>query len=444
MRFLTELSKSLVVGVAIFLVFLIIRYFQGAEIAFNTALYLNFFGTLVYSVVLYLLNAYTFYYFYTKHEKDLFSRKHLLSGFVGSMCMTVAGIFVLRFFFSVVVAGQEIAYFLSNERLQYYYVTIIVSIVVLLIFYTVFYYKHRKETQVKEQKIIAGTASAQFDALKNQLDPHFLFNSLNVLTSLIEENPVQAQRFTTALSKVYRYVLEQKNKELVTVEEELAFAKTYMSLIKMRYEESIVFTMPQEVENPLAKIVPLSLQLLLENAVKHNRVTPSDKLFITIEQEGNALVVSNNLQPKAIIKKSSGVGLQNIKQRYGLLTERPVIISKDASKFRVSVPLLTAQINSGAKVSKVYLDEKRYAQAKEHVEKVKGFYGNLLAFCIVMPALTILNIWTGSFPWVIFPFAGWGLGLFFHAMEAFNWSPIWGKKWEERKLRELMEKDDLD
>lgn len=444
MRFLTELSKSLVVGVAIFLVFLIIRYFQGAEIAFNTALYLNFFGTLVYSVVLYLLNAYTFYYFYTKHEKDLFSRKHLLSGFVGSMCMTVAGIFVLRFFFSVVVAGQEIAYFLSNERLQYYYVTIIVSIVVLLIFYTVFYYKHRKETQVKEQKIIAGTASAQFDALKNQLDPHFLFNSLNVLTSLIEENPVQAQRFTTALSKVYRYVLEQKNKELVTVEEELAFAKTYMSLIKMRYEESIVFTMPKEVENPSAKIVPLSLQLLLENAVKHNRVTPSDKLFITIEQEGNALVVSNNLQPKAIIKKSSGLGLQNIKQRYGLLTERPVIISKDVSKFRVSVPLLTAQINSGAKVSKAYLDEKRYAQAKEHVEKVKGFYGNLLAFCIVMPALTILNIWTGSFPWVIFPFAGWGLGLFFHAMEAFNWSPIWGKKWEERKLRELMEKDNLD
>src|SRR5690606_27500451 len=132
-----------------------------------------------------------------------------------------------------------------------------------------------QQNKVKEQKVIAGTANARFDALKNQLDPHFLFNSLNVLTSLIEENPENAQRFTTALSKVYRYVLEQKNKDLVSVDEELDFARTYMSLLKMRFEDSIVFTIPDKASDPESKVVPLSLQLLLENAVKHNMVTSS-------------------------------------------------------------------------------------------------------------------------------------------------------------------------
>src|SRR5690606_34737643 len=98
-------------------------------------------------------------------------------------------------------------------------------------------------------------------------DPHFLFNSLNVLTSLIDENPEQAQKFTTSLSKVYRYVLEQKNKELVSVEEELEFAKTFIGLLKMRFENGIHFEIPETTSNPEAKIIPLSLQLLLENAV---------------------------------------------------------------------------------------------------------------------------------------------------------------------------------
>lgn len=145
------------------------------------------------------------------------------------------------------------------------------------VFLAIYYYRFKQESKVKEQKIIAGTASAKFDALKNQLDPHFLFNSLNVLTSLIEENPDAATKFTTSLSKVYRYVLEQKNKDLVSVEEELEFARLYMTLIKMRFEDSIVFMLPDKLINPEAKVVPLSLQLLLENAVKHNIVTPSKK-----------------------------------------------------------------------------------------------------------------------------------------------------------------------
>ena len=244
---------------------------------------------------------------------------------------TVLCIFFLRMFGEIGIDGESWLVFIEGERPQFYYITFIISVIITLIFYSVYYYRHKQEKRVKEQKFIARTASAKFDALKNQLDPHFLFNSLNVLTSLIEENPEAATKFTTALSKVYRYVLEQKNKELVTVEEELKFANLYMSLIKMRFEDSIVFTVPDSVSNPEAKVVPLSLQLLLENAVKHNQVTPSKKLHISIEEIDGNLVVTNNVQPKQVVRESSGVGLKNIRQRYEFFTNRPVTIKEDAA-----------------------------------------------------------------------------------------------------------------
>src|SRR5690606_11087179 len=125
---------------------------------------------------------------------------------------------------------------------------LILAIGASIVFHTIYFYRTWQENRIKEQKIIAGTASAKFDALKNQLDPHFLFNSLNVLTSLIEEDPEQAQKFTTSLSKVYRYVLEQKDKDLVTVDEELQFAKTFIRLLKMRFENSIVLDIPERSE----------------------------------------------------------------------------------------------------------------------------------------------------------------------------------------------------
>ncbi|HAI18590.1 MAG TPA: histidine kinase, partial [Xanthomarina gelatinilytica] len=118
----------------------------------------------------------------------------------------------------------------------------------------------------------------------------------------------------------------QKNKDLVSVDEELKFAKTYMSLLKMRFEDSIVFDIPEQASNPESKVVPLSLQLLLENAVKHNMVTEKNPLHIKIYEKDGLLIVENNLQIKQIVKKSSGVGLSNIMQRYQLLTKRKVII----------------------------------------------------------------------------------------------------------------------
>lgn len=295
--------------------------------------------------------------------------------------------------------------------------------------------------ETKIQKVIAGSASAQFDALKNQLDPHFLFNSLNVLTSLIDEDPGNAQKFTTSLSKVYRYVLEQKNKELVTVEDELNFARTYMLLLKMRFEDSIIFDIPEKVSNPEAKVVPLSLQLLLENAVKHNTVAENKPLHIRIYERDTDLIVENNLQPKQVVKKSSGVGLANITQRYALLTKRNMTIEETPTKFSVAIPMLTKQVSTALEIQQDYIEDKRYFRAKERVKKVKEFYGNLTSYLIVIPILAYINYRTTDFPWVIFPTLGWGFGVLAHWLEATGRTPFLGKNWEERKIKELMDEE---
>lgn len=397
---------------------------------------------MLYSVVLTFVNVSWFDYINQKVKWKKYSRYRLLIGAIGGVFFTMIGIVLIRIFLEMYIGGESWQEFIAEERLVHYYVALLITLVITVFFHAVHFYKLSRDKQVKEQKIIAGTASARFDALKNQLDPHFLFNSLNVLTSLIEEDPDQAQRFTTSLSKVYRYVLEQKNKDLVTVNEELQFARTYVRLLKMRFEDSIVFDIPEEASNPEAKIVPLSLQLLLENAVKHNVVTANKPLKIKVFEENGNLVIRNNLQEKSVVRKSSGVGLRNIQQRYQILTDRMVEISKTPDTFLVSIPMLTRQ--KGEVLSQqLYIEDKRYQKAKERVEAIKGFYGNLIAYCVVIPCLAYLNYVTTGWPWVVFPAVGWGFGLLVHGMEAFGYNPLWGKRWEEKKLRELMERDDF-
>ncbi|QIE58137.1 Pr2TM family membrane protein [Rasiella rasia] len=441
-HFIKELAKAFFVGTLIFLVISIIEYFTGS-LKFTTESLLRDFGyNQLYAVPLYMANMPFFYYIIKKYGTTLFKLRPMVIAYAGALGLTLVALFFINMFIFVVLKGASISSFLTNQAPNQYILGLSVSLVVTTIFYGVYYYKHKKETQVTQQKIIAKTASAQFDALKNQLDPHFLFNSLNVLTSLIEENPEAATRFTTSLSKVYRYVLEQKNKELVTVAEELKFARLYMTLIKMRFEDSIVFTAPEQVSNPEAKVVPLSLQLLLENAVKHNMVISSKKLHITIFEKNGNLVIENNLQPKKVLRESSGVGLQNIYQRFGLLTQRPVLVEKNQEMFRVSIPMLT-NISTVTKSQDSYISDKRLERAKEYVEKLKGFYVHFTIYLIFIPVFIYLNFQSNTnFPWAAFPIGGWGFGVLGHASEVFNWNPLFNKDWEERKIRDLMNKED--
>ncbi|WP_243471305.1 histidine kinase [Winogradskyella sp. MH6] len=412
----------------------------------NVNQFLIYFGIYqLYTFVISYVNTLVFEYLKKRSYKTYDSIKRFVIGIFSSTVVTLITIFVLRVLVEVIIFGDTLDHFLETETWYGYSFGLWITLTIVTVFYVIYFYNRFQKNKIKEQKVIAGAASAKFDALKNQLDPHFLFNSLNVLTSLIEENPDSAQKFTTALSKVYRYVLEQKNKELVTVDEELNFARTYMSLLKMRFEDSIIFEIPDKASNPESKVVPLSLQLLLENAVKHNMVTSSKPLHIKIYEDGNHLVVMNNLQPKQIVKKSSGVGLENIKQRYQLLTERKVYINQREKDFAVAIPMLTKQVSimRTAQKSKERLNDD-YVRARKRVDELKAFYYSLISYVFVIPFL--IFIWykysQHTIQWFWFPVFGWGISLVFQAYRVYIDNGALGSKWEQRKIEEYMREED--
>ncbi len=291
--------------------------------------------------------------------------------------------------------------------------------------------------ETTKQEIVAKTETAKFESLKSQIDPHFLFNSLNVLTSLIGENPNQAEKFTTKLSKVYRYVLEQRNKDLIPLSEELQFARTYMELLGMRFEDAVQFEIPDLVSNEELKIVPLSLQLLLENAVKHNVVSSLKPLRIKMYEEDGYLIIENNINPKEAIGKSTKVGLRNIVDRYGLITQKQVSVENDNKTFKVRLPLLIKMNNT---MYNENLENSKYVRAIERVEKLKEFYQNLASYVIVVPILIFINLkFSPWFHWFWFPLVGWGIGVLFHWLEANNYNIFLGRNWEEKKIKEIMD-----
>ena len=432
--------KGLVVSFVLFFVIIGIQYFFGRIVKLNSNLVTEFTYYVVYGVVLSIINSAYFDFLNQKLNWDkliILKKYRIVIGFIGSIFVTILGIFFIRFSIKVLIEGSSIDHFFENENKAHYLVSLIITIIVSIVFHLIYFYKAYQENKVKEQKIIAGTASAQFESLKNQIDPHFLFNSLNVLSSLIEENPETAQKFTTSLSKIYRYVLEQKDKELVSVAEELQFAKTYMNLLKMRFENSITFDIPEGFDNEEAKVVPLSLQLLLENCIKHNVVSEAKPLHIKISIENGQLVITNNLQKKEVLQDRKGVGLQNIVNRYGILTKRKVLVEENEKEFKVLLPILTKQI-SVMETTYNYNEQTAYDRASRRVKEIKEFYGSLISYCIVIPVLVFINFRTFSgFQWFWFPMLGWGMGLVFHAFRVFGY----GSSWEERKIQEILKKD---
>ena len=392
----------------------------------------------LYSFVLGYSNMYFFDFMEHRNWKSTNTVKRIVLGIFGATIITLMGLFVLRALTAIVYQNIAFSDFIANEKFRYYQFGLWVTLTIVIIFHFIYFYTKYQKKKVKESQIVAKNETAKFESLKNQLDPHFLFNSLNVLTSLIGENPNQAEKFTTKLSKVYRYVLEQKDKDIIPLEDELKFAKSYMELLKMRFEDGINFSIPEILSNSELKIVPLSLQLLLENAVKHNVITSSNPLEINIYEEHGYLVVENNINPKASLEKSTKVGLKNINQRYSLITKNKVEIENNNNVFKVKLPLLTQEIKI-MRTDYLNNDSQKYIRAKKRVDDLKSFYGNLTSYCVVIPFLIFINYQTHwEFQWFWFPLFGWGLGLAIHAFTLFGY----GQDWEDRKIREFMEKED--
>jgi two-component system LytT family sensor kinase len=183
---------------------------------------------------------------------------------------------------------------------------------------------------------------AQFnlELLRTQINPHFLFNNLNTLSSLIYSSQDKAAEFLRKLSGVYRSILEYRDKEVITLEEELAFFTQYKELLEVRFENMLFFKLEIEPALLQKKLIPLTLQMLVENAIKHNVLSQNKPLTISIECVDGYVLVENNFQPKETMEYSSGLGLKMIGNRFAYLTRHPVVIDKTSAHFLVKIPLI--------------------------------------------------------------------------------------------------------
>ena len=207
-------------------------------------------------------------------------------------------------------------------------------------FFTVHFIDRWRDSIIRAERLEKEKSQVQFDNLKNQLNPHFLFNALTSLNSLIFENQGLASQFLQHLSKVYRYVLQNKDKNFVTVQTELDFIQNYVFLLETRFTHSLKIKFEISEEARGRAIVPVTLQILLENALKHNIVDQAKPLYIDVLTIGDYLVVSNNLQQKKRVETSNKMGLENLKSLYRFLTEKPVLIDTTETRFNVKVPLI--------------------------------------------------------------------------------------------------------
>lgn len=203
---------------------------------------------------------------------------------------------------------------------------------------TVFLIKERQSDLLAFEQLERARVEAELEILKSQIDPHFMFNSLNTLAYLIENDRDRALQFNESLSDVYRYILMNKQKELVTLEEEIAFANSYFTLVRIRFGEGVHFNVdaPDDTNKLMA---PISLQLLLENAVKHNEFDEKKPLTINLRLSNGWVEVTNNLRAKAL-KNTSKIGLRNLTERYRLLTGKEVEVEQTEHEFKVKLPYL--------------------------------------------------------------------------------------------------------
>jgi LytS/YehU family sensor histidine kinase len=220
--------------------------------------------------------------------------------------------------------------------------SVIITLIISLFMHGRSFLLNWKQSSIAAEQLKRESIAAKYESLKNQVNPHFLFNSLNALSNLVYEDQDKAVKFIKQLSEVYRYVLDTREKEVVSIAEELKFLQSYLFLQQIRFGDKLKIEI--SVRKEAINVAPLALQLLIENAIKHNVVSEDDPLTVRIFEADQYIVVENNLQKKTSLgEPSAGVGLQNICKRYEFLSDRKVETIKDEKTFTVKLPILNQQ-----------------------------------------------------------------------------------------------------
>jgi LytS/YehU family sensor histidine kinase len=258
--------------------------------------------------------------------------------------------FVLTVVVTLAVADFNIALFtlLRQGRLpnqlfaggaSYYWSVLFITLFISLFMHGRSFLLSYKEAIVEQEELKRAHLASRFESLQNQVNPHFLFNSLNVLSNLVYKDADLSARFIQQLSQVYRYVLESRDKEVVSLSEELEILEAYLFLLKIRFGEQLQVDLNLPCD-PADQIAPLSLQMLVENAVKHNVVSKRYPLRLEIKRQDDRVVIWNSRKEKQQEQESLGIGLANIVERYRFLTQEEIKIDENETYFSVSLPII--------------------------------------------------------------------------------------------------------
>ncbi|MFD2718531.1 sensor histidine kinase [Hymenobacter monticola] len=300
--------------------------------------------TVMYSTGLWLTNGYVVEWLNRRYAWTVQPGRRVLLTLavsLGGSLLVIVGMNAVL----LLIQGQPLARLWSGQMYWQVLMPLIITVIVSLFNHSRAFFFQWRDAAVRAERLEKESAVARLDSLRRQVDPHFLFNSLNALTSLVEENdPARAVRFIRQLSQVYRYVLDSESQELVPLAQEVRFAESYLYLQKTRLGDALAVEMDLPPTALAAyHVPPLALQLLLENVIKHNTAFQANPLHVAVALDAatQTLTVRNTLRPRRLAPgESSGLGLKNLAARYAFLTDKQLAIGEEAGEFVVTLPLL--------------------------------------------------------------------------------------------------------
>lgn len=268
--------------------------------------------------------------------------KRALANIVGIAIYSTLAYFVVQVIMFTIFVPEVTWSEMVSQTLESTKITLSISFAISFLLTFIGFGKNMITMEVEKERLQTEMIRYKYDSLKSQINPHFLFNSFNVLTELVYEDQKLAEKFIRQLSDLYRYVLDAKEVELIALEKEVEFIESFTFLLKTRFENRVQF----ELEVPFfasEMVIPMSLQLLIENCIKHNQATTKKPLVVKIFRTGNVVTVENNWQPKTTPVESHKIGLTNLMERYAYFTEEKVIVTQNEESFIVSIPIISQQ-----------------------------------------------------------------------------------------------------
>lgn len=298
--------------------------------------------SVVEAIILWEGNRLVLIYFRKKYPELSQSKQRIISQFAGCLLVTILIRYVNVWFYDQTLFWGYI--FPPEGYLYSIFVGLLYVVIVAGIYEGLYYFQKWKQLFSETEALKRENLQTQLDSLKAQINPHFLFNNLSSISSLIMEDQEKAVTYVNELSSVYRYLLQANENELITIERELNFVKDYFHLLETRFGNGIQLSITINDKYLNWLLPPLTLQLLVENAVKHNTVLPQNPLAIKIYTEDENIVVVNNLQKKTSHIPSNKLGLKTIRSKYELLKKEPIQIEETPEYFKVILPLIKNNI----------------------------------------------------------------------------------------------------